>query len=903
MKAVRRLFKRLTAWATSARDEDLLRAEIDDHIAMQTAENVRAGLSPIEARRQALLKFGNVEAMKELYRDQRSLPLVETLVSDTRHALRRLRKAPAFSAAVILTLAISVGANTAIFGVIDSILIRPLPYPGADDIVGLSHTAPGVPAFSGSLGSSASMYFTYREENRTFQQFGLWNSGGATVTGIAEPELPRALFVTYGVLDVLDVKPLLGRWFSQADDTPGSPETVMLTYGYWQRRFGGDRSIVGRTLTIDSRPRTLIGVMPEEFRFGRDPELILPLRFERNKLFLGGFGYQGIARLKPGVTVEQATIDVARMVGVWLNAWNPDPGIDRALFQSARVAPTLHPLKQEIVGDIGTALWVVMGTLGLVLLIACANVANLLLVRAEARRQELAVRAALGAGWGRIAREMLVESLTLGALGGAVGLGLAYTALRILVATGPDTLPRLQEIGINPFVVAFALGVSFLSGALFGVIPILKYAGPRVANALAGVGRTFSTGRERHRTRNTLVVVQVALALVLLVSSGLMVRTFQHMRSVQPGFTRPEEIQILHSTIPESITKDPVQVMRLQNEILDKLAAIPGVTSAGFATAAPLEPFLGGLGNPVYAEDKTFARDHIPPLRRIRKIAPGFFRTMGTRLVAGRDFTWTDLYEKRRVAIVSENLAREWWGDPQAALGKRIREAGEADPWREIVGVVENVYDDGVHVKAPEFAYWPALMDRYIFGDENGAAFSVGMFAIRSSRTGTESLLAEAQHAIWSVNGRQPVFLVTTLKTLYDQSMARTSFTLVMLAIAGGMALVLGIVGIYGVIAYVVSQRTREIGIRTALGGQPGRLLAMFVRQGLMLAGIGAAVGLTAAAALTRLMSSLLFGVSALDPLTYAAVSALLIAAAALASYLPARRAMTIDLVHALQPE
>ena len=901
MKAVRRLLKRLTSWTRSARDEELLRAEIDEHIAMQTAENLRSGLSPIEARRQALLKFGNVEAMKELYRDQRSLPFVETLVSDMRHALRRLHKAPAFSAAVILTLAISVGANTAIFGVIDSILIRPLPYPHADDLVSISHTAPGLPAFSGSLGSSGSMYFTYREENRTFQQIGVWSSGGATVTGIAEPELPRALFVTYGVLNVLDVKPLLGRWFSQADDTPRSPETVMLTYGYWQRRFGGDRSIVGRTLTIDSRPRTVIGVMPEAFRFGRDPELILPLRLERSKLFLGGFGYQAVAQLKPGVTIEQANADVARMVGVWVNAWPPDPGIDRALFQNARVTPALHPLMQEVVGDIGTALWVVMGTLGLVLLIACANVANLLLVRAEARRQELAVRAALGAGWGRIAREMLVESLTLGVLGGAVGLGLAYAALRILVAQGPSTLPRLQEIGINPFVVAFALGVSLLSGALFGVIPILKYAGPRVANALAG--RTVTVGRERHRTRNALVVVQVALALVLLVSSGLMIRTFQHMRSVQPGFTRPEEIQILHSMIPESITKEPVRVMRMQNEILDKLAAVPGVTSVGFGSTAPLESFLAGLGNPVYAEDKTFAEGYAPPIRRIRKIAPGFFTTMGTRVVAGRDFAWTDLYETRRVAMVSENLAREWWGAPSAALGKRIREAGPADPWREIVGVVENIYDDGVHVKAPEIVYWPALMDRYIWGDEKGFALSNGMYALRSTRTGTESLLAEAQQAIWSVNGRQPVFLVTTLKTLYDQSMARTSFTLVMLAIAGSMALVLGIVGIYGVIAYVVSQRTREIGIRTALGGQPSRLLAMFVRQGLWLAGIGAAVGLIAAAGLTRLMSSLLFGVSALDPITYAAVSTLLIVAAALASYLPARRAMSIDLVHALQPE
>ena len=902
MKAVRRLFHRLTSWTTSAQDEELLRAEIEEHIVMQTAENVRAGLSPIEARRQALLKFGNVEALKELYRDQRGLPFIETLVGDTRHALRRMRKAPGFTAAVIVTLALGIGANTAIFAVIESILIRPLAYPQAEALVGVWHTAPGLPGLP-RIGLSPSMYFTYREENRSFEQFGLWSSGGASVTGVAEPEMPRALFVTYGVLDTLGIKPLLGRGFSQTDDTPGSPETVMLTYGYWQRRFGSDTSIVGRTLTIDSKPRTVIGVMPEAFRFQRDPELILPQRLERSTQFLGGFGYQGIARLKPGVTIEHANADVARLLGVWLNAWPPNPGIDRAVFQNARVGPTLQPLKQDVVGDISTALWVVMGTLGLLLLIACANVANLLLVRAESRQQELAIRAALGAGRGRIAREMLVESITLGVLGGTLGLGLAYAALRILVVRGPDTLPRLNEIGIDPLVLSFAFGVSLLSGVLFGVIPIVKYAGPGIATALRGIGRTFSHDRERHRARHILVVVQVALALVLLIGSGLMIRTFQHLRSVQPGFTRPEEIQILHSMIPMAIAKEPERVMRMQHEILDKLAAIPGVTSVGFGSRAPLESFLGVAGNPIDAEDKTFAKGRVPPLRQIRRIAPGYFTTMGTRVVAGRDFSWTDLYDGRRVAIVSENLAREWWGDPGAALGKRIREVGAADPWREIVGVVENVYDDGVHVKPPEFAYWPALMDRYIWGDDNGFVVSAGMFAIRSSRTGTEGFLAEAQQAIWSVNGRQPVFLVTTLKALYDQSMARTSFTLVMLAIAGGMGLVLGIVGIYGVIAYVVSQRIREIGIRTALGAQPAGLLRMFVRHGLRLVGIGAALGLVAAAGLTRLMSSLLFGVTALDPVTYTSVSALLIAAGVLASYLPARRAIAVDPIQALRTD
>jgi putative ABC transport system permease protein len=701
------------------------------------------------------------------------------------------------------------------------------------------------------------------------------------------------------VLDALGVQPLLGRWFSQADDTPGSAETVILTYGYWQRRFGGDKAIIGRTLTINSTPHTVIGVMPQEFRFQHDPELILPQRFERTKVFLGEFSYQGIARLKHGVTIAQADADVGRMLGIWLNAWPAPAGFDRALFQNAHFGPKIQPLKQEVVGDIGTALWVVMGTLGLVLLIACANVANLLLVRAEGRQQELAIRAALGAGRSRIARGMLVESMTLGVLGGALALGLAYVALRILAAKGPDTLPRLSEIGIDPLVLAFVLGVSLFTGVLFGLIPVWKYAGPGVATALRGVGRTFSQGRERHRARNTLVVVQVALGLVLLISSGLMIRTFQHLRTVQPGFTHPEEIQILHTSIPETVAKEPERVMRMNNEILDKLAAIPGVTSVGFADAAPLEFF--SPFNPLYAEDKTFAPGEVPPIRRYRLIAPGFFKTMGTRLVAGRDFIWTDLYEKRHVAIVSENLAREWWGDPRAALGKRIRE-GSIAPWREVVGVVENVYDQGMQVKPPTFAYLPALMDRYLVFDHEFVV-GTGMFAIRSNRTAAESLLAEARQAIWSVNGRQPMFLVRTLKELYDQSMERTSFTLVMLAIAGAMALVLSIVGIYGVIAYAVSQRTREIGIRMALGAQPVGLLGMFVRQGLLLAGIGAVLGLVAAAGLTHLMSSLLFGVTALDPLTYAAVSALLLIVATVASYVPAYRAAGVDPVSALRAE
>jgi predicted permease len=816
-----------------------------------------------------------------------------------KHAVRRLRRAPGFTAIALVTLALGIGANTAVFSVLNGVLVKALPYPRSQELVGVWHVAPGIAGLRGDINCAPTMFFTYREESHAFQEFGLWSNDDASITGVGEPEQVQALDVTYGILQALNVQPILGRWFSQADDTPGTPETVMLTYGYWQRRFGGNPSAVGRTFTVDSKPRTVIGVMPRDFRFlNAKADVILPLRFERNKEFLGNFSYQGIARLKAGITLQQANADVARMLGIWLKAWPAPPGLSRALFENARLGPKVQPLKQEVVGDIGGTLWVLMGTIGLVLLIACANVANLLLVRAEGRQQELAIRAALGAGWGKIAKELLLESVTLGLLGGGLGLGLAYAALRGLVAMGPATLPRLNEIGIDPLVLAFTLAVSLLAGLLFGLLPVVKYAGPHLAGTLRGGGRTMSQGRERHRARDTLVVVQVGLALVLLVGAGLMIRTFQALRNFRPGFTRPEEVQLLRISIPQGEVKEPERVMRMENDMMDRLAAIAGVSSVAFANGAPLEGY--NSTDVLFAEDKNYGVGQIPPLRRFRFTTPGYFQTTGTPLVAGRDFTWTDLYEKRPVAMVSENTAREMWGSPGAALGKRIRQS-LADPWREIVGVAGDVYDDGAQQKAPAFSYWPALMDRF-WGDPVHARRD-GVFLIRTRRAATQSFLAEARQAIWRVDANLPVFQVRTLQDVYDKSMARASFALVMLAIAGAMALLLGVVGIYGVIAYAVSQRTREIGIRIALGAPAAGLQRMFVRHGLLLAALGAGLGLAAAAGLTRLVESLLFGVKALDAATYAVVAVVLMAAAALASYLPARRATRVDPMEALRIE
>jgi predicted permease len=408
----------------------------------------------------------------------------------------------------------------------------------------------------------------------------------------------------------------------------------------------------------------------------------------------------------------------------------------------------------------------------------------------------------------------------------------------------------------------------------------------------------MSRSRERQRARNTLVVVQVGLALVLLVGSCLMIRTFQALRNVQPGFTRAEQIQILHAFIPAEHVKEPERVMRMEQAMMDRLAAIPGVSSVALSSGAPMEGFNNS--DLLYAEDKSYAPGDIPPVRPFRNVTPGQFKTIGTPLLAGRDFTWNDLYRKLHVAIVSRNLAQEMWGSAEAALGKRIRPDPKS-PWREVVGVVGDLHDNGIQEKAATIAYWPAMMDTFE-GDDVRVLRGV-TFLIRSDRAGKESFLKEARQAIWSLDANLPIFLVRTLQDVYDQSMARTSFTLVMLVIAGVMALVLGIVGIYGVIAYAVSQRTREIGIRIALGAQRRELRGMFVRDGLLLAAIGAAMGLAAAVALTRLMSALLFGVSTLDAQAYAFASTVLIGAAALASYVPARRATVVDPVEALRAE
>ena len=812
-----------------------------------------------------------------------------------RHAWRRLVAATLFTTVAVVTLAVGIGANTAIFSLVYGVLLKPLPLDEPERLVAVWHTAPGI--IPGPLNQSPATYLTYRDHGRVFEDIGLWDDDAVAVTGRQEPERVDALRVTDGVLGVLGVQALIGRTFDRVDDAPGSPERIILTYPYWQRKFGGAPDIVGQHLVVEGRPREIIGVLPRSFRFlNEDPSILTPFRLDRSEVFVGNFSYQAVARLKPGVSLEQANADVARMIPLAVESFPLPPGFTREMLDEARLGPDVHPLADDVIGDVANVLWVLLGTVGIVLLIACANVANLFLVRAEGRQQELAIRAALGAGRRQIARELLSESLLLGIVGGALGLVLAYGGLQVLVALEPEGLPRLAEVQIDPLVLLFTLVLSVLSGLLFGLIPVVRLGTSQLVTALKEGGRSSSDGRERHRARTALITAEIALALVLLVGAGLMIRTFQALRSVHPGFVRPAEVLTLRISIPEALIPEPEQAVRAHEQIKDRLEQIPGVNVVGLASSVTMDGSRSA--DPIFVEAFPGPEGRLPPIRRFKWVSPDYFETMGNPVLAGRSYNWTDNYNTLPVVIVNEKLAREYWEDPAMAVGQRIRESPQ-NPWREIIGVVGDVRDDGVAEEAPALVYWPLLIKD--FWDDPLHAHRWSRYAIRSGRLDSSTFLREIQEAVWSVNPSLPVSSIRTLNEIQSDSMAQTSFALVLLAVAAGVALLLGVVGIYGVIAYAATQRTREIGIRMALGAEPGDVQRLFVRHGLLLTGAGLGLGILAAAGLTRLMSTLLFGVDPLDPVTYVSVSSGLGATALLATYLPARRASRLNPVESLR--
>lgn len=819
--------------------------------------------------------------------------VLEPLFREVWRAARRLMRDSGFTATAIVTLAIGIGATTAIFSIVYGVVIKPLPFDEPQRLVAVWHQAPGINL--PLLQQSPATYLTYRESGHVFEDIGMWDATQVSVTDRGDPERVQALLVTDGFLPVLRVQPSLGRLFSREDDSPGSPSRVVLTYGYWQRKFGGATDAIGQNLKIDGTSREVIGVLPPTFRFLRtDAAVLLPFQLNRARVFVGNFTYQAVARLKQRVTVAQANADVARMIPLVFERFPMIPGNTRKMFEEARLGPNVRPLAVDVVGDVGRLLWILFGSAGIMLLIAAANLANLFLVRVEGQHENLAIRAALGASRARLAYDLLIESVGLTLSGGAFGVFIAWLGIRVLIRIAPAGLPRLGEIGINPIVLAFTLAVSILTGLLVGLIPLAHLAKASI-EALKEGGRSV-TGAPSRRMRSAFVVSELALAMVLLIVSGLMVRTFVALRQVDPGFVAPDKVQTFRVSVNPALPADPLQVARMYETIAEHLQQLPGVQSVGVSSSVTMDGTK--VNHPILIESHPDVSRRLPPLRRFKRIAPGYFETMGNRILAGRSINWTDIYEVRPVAMISQNLARQFWKSPADAIGKRIREMHETE-WREIIGVVGDERDDGLDQSAPTSVFWPLLLK-----DPGKATTSVDRntaYMVRSDRVGSPGFVRELQQAVWSVNPTLPLANVQTLTDIRGASMAQTSFALTMLIIAAAVTLSLGIVGTYAVVAYMTAQRSREIGIRMALGAQSGDVCRMFLRHGLLLTAIGILIGISAAAALTRTMSTLLFGVNPIDPMTYTVAAVGLGAIALVSAYLPARRASHIDPVEVLR--
>ena len=883
--------RRLATLRLSPEREADIVDELSQHLEEHHRELVAGGASDADATRQTLALFrkGNLLAnyMAPLRQSQTRPPItpgaagggiLAGLWQDVRFATRTLTKQPGFTVTAVLTLALGIGATTAIFSVVYGVLLKPLPFDDAASLVSVRQHAP----HGAGTNQGPATYLTYVENQQAFEGIGIWDTTNVSITGGGDPERVQALLVSANTLPLLRVRPAAGQIFTAEDDVPGAPLRAVLTHAYWQRRFGGRSDIVGQRLVVQGQPAEVIGVLPASFTFlDTRPAVLFALPIDRSAPRGIMFAFQALARLKPGVSLAQANDDAARVLSLLPPA-----------FAQLELRPDVRPLADDVIGDVGQVLWILLGAVAVVLLIACGNVANLFLVRAEGRHPELAMRAALGASRGRIARALLSESVVLALAGGALGVALAAAALGLLRSIAPAELPRVDEIDIDVTVLSFTLAISLASGLLFGMFAVARFGQPSIAVLKEG-GRSVSDGPGRRRVRNVLVVGQVALALTLLIVSGLMVRTFVALRQVEPGFANPEQIQTFVVAIPPGLIADPRQAALTQQSIAQRIEQVPGVVSVGLSTSITMD----GEDNTNAVEVDGFPSPtgQLPPLRRFKSIGPGYFATMGNSIVAGRDVMWADVLEERPVIVISAPLARVYWGDPARAIGQRIRAYDDEAPWREVIGVSGDERDDGLHRPPTEIVYWPMLSEGY--------PSRTIAYAVRSTRVGTPGFLRELQQAVWAINPNLPLAAVQTVAEIQARSMGQTSFALVMLAIAAAVALVIGLVGIYGVTAYAAARRTREIGVRVALGAQIRDVRGLFVRDGLVLIGSGIALGMGVAVVVTRVLSSLLYGVEPIDPLTYAVGAAALAGVALLATYLPARRAARVDPVDALRAE
>ncbi|HTT34144.1 MAG TPA: ABC transporter permease [Methylomirabilota bacterium] len=891
MDWLRQFLQRIQAFFRSAQLDRELEAEMLAHVQFATEENLEHGMSLSEARRRALIQFGGPQQAKEQHREARSLPFLESLLQDLRFGFRMLRKSPGFTAVAVLTLALGIGANTAIFSVVNGVLLNPLPYPHSEQLITLHESKPNFA--TGSI--SYPNFLDWQKNNRTFSSMAIQRGNSSLIlTGLGEAEQANVVFVSSDYFRQLGVVPALGRDFAPGEDRVGAAPLVMITEGFWKRKFGSSPEVLTKSLTLDGKDFSIIGVVPAKFDLLgalRSRDVYIPIGQWNNPLLLNraaGLGIHGIGRLKPGVTLEQARADMERvtrdLAGVYPES---DKGIGAALI----------PLRERMLGRAERFLLLLFGAVGFVLLIACVNVANLVLARSANREREFAVRKALGAGQSHLVRQLVTEGILLALIGGGVGLLFATWGVRAALSRLPANLPRAGEVGIDTHVLLFSAVASVLTGILFSLVPAIKSSRANLHDALKEGGR--GTSGVRHRAQSVLVATEMALAVVLLVGAGLMIRTLAALWNVNPGFN-PRNVLTFGLSLPQSLKQANAETVRASfREVHSKFSIVPGVQKLSFSWGAvPLSSddewlfWIDGQPKPASENDMNWALDYV--------VQPDYLEVMGIPLVSGRFFNERDDEHASPVAVIDEVLAQKFFSG-QNPVGQRLH-LNSTGQTAEIVGVVGHVKqwgldsDDKQELRAELYTPFMQLANSQM----SQAASGVGV-VVRTQ--GQAPVFESIRRASRELSDQQVVSNVQTMDEIIDGSLADRQFTLILLATFAALALVLASIGIYGVVSYVVSQRTQEIGVRMAMGARPWDVLRLIVGQGAKMATAGVGIGLLSAFALTRFMAGMVYGISTTDPVTFLAVAAVLIFMALAACYLPARRATRVDPVVALRYE